>query len=129
MNNNKKYLLIQKFSSMLYLIKKLLNDEKVNYDLPFNKDDITILEDSYTDKYIGVEVSNSKSKITFKYIDNFNKIQVTTEEEPTFTNTITISYGDEYFSNIEYPLFNILNPKDPDEVNVNGYQEKIRRFF
>lgn len=128
MNNNKKYLLIQKFSSMLYLIKKLLNDEKVNYDLPFNKDDITILEDSYTDKYIGVEVSNSKSKITFKYIDNFNKIQVTTEEEPTFTNTITISYGDEYFRDIEYPLFDILNPKDPNELNVNGYQ-KYGRFF
>ena len=98
--NSKKHLLIQKFSSMLYLIKKLLNDEKVNYELPFNKDDIKILKDSYTDKYIGVEVSNSKSKITFKYIDNFSKIQVSTEEEPTFTNTITISYCDEYFNNI-----------------------------
>ena len=126
--NNKKYLLIQKFSSMLYLIKKLLNNEKVNYDLPFNKDDIKILKDSYTDKYIGVEVNNSKSKITFKYIDNCNKIQVTTEEEPTFTNTITISYGDEYFNDIEYPLFDILHPKDPNEVNVNGYQ-KYGRFF
>lgn len=127
--NNKKYLLIQKFSSLLYFVKKLLNDEKVNYDLPFTEKDITILRDSYDDKYIGVEINNNKTKITFKYIDNCNKIQVTTEEEPTFTNTITISYGDEYFSNIEYPLFDILNPKDPDEVNVNGYQEKIRRFF
>ena len=127
--NSKKHLLIQKFSSMLYFVEKLLNDEKVNYDLPFNKDDIKILKDPYTDKDIGIEVSNSKSKITFKYIDNCNKIQVTTEEEPTFTNTITISYSDEYFSNIEYPLFNILNPKDPDEVNVNGYQKEFRRFF
>ena len=126
--NSKKYLLIQKFSSLLYFVKKLLNDEKVNYDLPFTEKDITILRDSYTDKYIGVKVNNSKSKITFKYIDNCNKIQVTTEEEPTFTNTITISYGDEYFSNIEYPLFDILNPKDPNEVNVNGYQ-KYGRFF
>ena len=126
--NSKKHLLIQKFSSMLYFVEKLLNDEKVNYDLPFNKDDIKILKDPYTDKYIGVEVNNSKSKITFKYIDNCNKIQVTTEEEPTFTNTITISYGDEYFNDIEYPLFDILHPKDPNEVNVNGYQ-KYGRFF
>ena len=126
--NSKKYLLIQKFSSLLYFVKKLLNDEKVNYDLPFTEKDITILRDSYDDKYIGVEVNNSKSKITFKYIDNCKKIQVTTEEEPTFTNTITISYGDEYFRDIEYPLFDILNPKDPNEVNVNGYQ-KYGRFF
>ena len=126
--NSKKYLLIQKFSSLLYFVKKLLNDEKVNYDLPFTEKDITILRDSYDDKYIGVEINNNKTKITFKYIDNCNKIQVTTEEEPTFTNTITISYGDEYFSNIEYPLFDILNPKDPNEVNVNGYQ-KYGRFF
>ena len=126
--NSKKYLLIQKFSSMLYLVEKLLNDEKVDYDLPFNKDDIKILKDSYDDKYIGIEVCNSKSKITFKYIDNCNKIQVSTEEEPTFTNTITISYGDEYFNDIEYPLFDILHPKDPNEVNVNGYQ-KYGRFF
>ena len=127
--NSKKYLLIQKFSSLLYFVKKLLNDEKVNYDLPFTDKDITILSDSYNDKkYIGVEINNNKTKITFKYIDNCNKIQVTTEEEPTFTNTITISYGDEYFSNIEYPLFNILNPKDPNEVNVNGYQKESRFF-
>lgn len=126
--NSKKYLLIQKFSSLLYFVKKLLNDEKVNYDLPFTDKDITILRDSYDDKYIGVEINNNKTKITFKYIDNCNKIQVTTEEEPTFTNTITISYGDEYFSDIEYPLFDILNPKDPNEVNVNGYQ-KYGRFF
>ena len=126
--NSKKYLLIQKFSSLLYFVKKLLNDEKVNYDLPFTDKDITILRDSYDDKYIGVEINNNKTKITFKYIDNCNKIQVTTEEEPTFTNTITISYGDEYFSNIEYPLYDILNPKDPNEVNVNGYQ-KYGRFF
>ena len=126
--NSKKYLLIQKFSSLLYFVKKLLNDEKVNYDLPFTDKDITILRDSYDDKYIGVEINNNKTKITFKYIDNCNKIQVTTEEEPTFTNTITISYGDEYFNDIEYPLFDILNPKDPNEVNVNGYQ-KYRRFF
>ena len=124
--NSKKYLLIQKFSSLLYFVKKLLNDEKVNYDLPFTEKDITILRDSYDDKYIGVEINNNKTKITFKYIDNCNKIQVTTEEEPTFTNTITISYGDEYFNDIEYPLFDILNPKDPDEVNV--YQ-KYGRFF
>ena len=126
--NSKKHLLIQKFSSLLYFVKKLLNDEKVNYDLPFTDKDITILRDSYDDKYIGVEINNNKSKITFKYIDNCNKIQVTTEEEPTFTNTITISYGDEYFNDIEYPLFDILNPKDPNEVNVNGYQ-KYGRFF
>ena len=126
--NNKKYLLIQKFSSLLYFVKKLLNDEKVNYDLPFTEKDITILRDSYDDKYIGVEINNNKTKITFKYIDNCNKIQVTTEEEPTFTNTITISYGDEYFNDIEYPLFDILHPKDPNEVNVNGYQ-KYGRFF
>ena len=126
--NSKKYLLIQKFSSLLYFVKKLLNDEKVNYDLPFTDKDITILRDSYDDKYIGVEINNNKTKITFKYIDNCNKIQVTTEEEPTFTNTITISYGDEYFNDIEYPLFDILNPKDPNEVNVNGYQ-KYGRFF
>ena len=126
--NSKKYLLIQKFSSLLYFVKKLLNDEKVNYDLPFTDKDITILSDSYDDKYIGVEINNNKSKITFKYIDNCNKIQVTTEEEPTFTNTITISYGDEYFRDIDYPLFDILNPKDPNEVNVNGYQ-KYGRFF
>ena len=126
--NSKKYLLIEKFSSLLYFVKKLLNDEKVNYDLPFTEKDITILRDSYYDKYIGVEINNNKTKITFKYIDNCNKIQVTTEEEPTFTNTITISYGDEYFSNIEYPLYDILNPKDPNEVNVNGYQ-KYGRFF
>lgn len=126
--NNKKYLLIQKFSSLLYLVKKLLNDEKVNYDLPFTKDDIIILRDDYNDKYIGVEVCNNKSKLTFKYIDNCNKIQVTTEEEPTFTNTITISYGDEYFRNIEYPLFDILNPKDPDEINVHDYNKKSRFF-
>ena len=126
--NNKKYLLIQKFSSLLYFVKKLLNDEKVNYDLPFTEKDITILRDSYDDKYIGVEINNNKSKITFKYIDNCNKIQVTTEEEPTFTNTITISYGDEYFRDIEYPLYDILHPKDPNEVNVNGYQ-KYGRFF
>ena len=126
MNNNKKYLLIQKFSSLLYFVKKLLNDEKVNYDLPFTDKDITILRDSYDDKYIGVEINNNKTKITFKYIDNCNKIQVTTEEEPTFTNTITISYGDEYFNDIEYPLFDILHPKDPNEVNV--YQ-KYGRFF
>ena len=126
--NSKKYLLIEKFSSLLYFVKKLLNDEKVNYDLPFTDKDITILRDSYDDKYIGVEINNNKTKITFKYIDNCNKIQVTTEEEPTFTNTITISYGDEYFSNIEYPLYDILNPKDPNEVNVNGYQ-KYGRFF
>ena len=126
--NSKKYLLIQKFSSLLYFVKKLLNDEKVNYDLPFTEKDITILRDSYDDKYIGVEINNNKTKITFKYIDNCNKIQVTTEEEPTFTNTITISYGDEYFNDIEYPLFDILNPKDPNEVNVNGYQ-KYGRFF
>lgn len=126
--NSKKYLLIQKFSSLLYFVKKLLNDEKVNYDLPFTDKDIIILRDSYDDKYIGVEINNNKTKITFKYIDNCNKIQVTTEEEPTFTNTITISYGDEYFSDIEYPLFDILNPKDPNEVNVNGYQ-KYGRFF
>ena len=124
--NSKKYLLIQKFSSLLYFVKKLLNDEKVNYDLPFTEKDITILRDSYDDKYIGVEINNNKSKITFKYIDNCNKIQVTTEEEPTFTNTITISYGDEYFNDIEYPLFDILHPKDPNEVNV--YQ-KYGRFF
>ena len=125
--NSKKYLLIQKFSSLLYFVKKLLNDEKVNYDLPFTDKDITILSDSYNDKkYIGVEINNNKTKITFKYIDNCNKIQVTTEEEPTFTNTITISYGDEYFNDIEYPLFDILNPKDPNEVNV--YQ-KYGRFF
>ena len=127
--NSKKYLLIQKFSSLLYFVKKLLNDEKVNYDLPFTDKDITILSDSYNDKkYIGVEINNNKTKITFKYIDNCNKIQVTTEEEPTFTNTITISYGDEYFSNIEYPLFDILNPKDPNEVNINGYQKESRFF-
>ena len=126
--NSKKYLLIQKFSSLLYFVKKLLNDEKVNYDLPFTEKDITILRDSYDDKYIGVEINNNKSKITFKYIDNCNKIQVTTEEEPTFTNTITISYGDEYFRDIEYPLFDILNPKDPNEVNVNGYQKESRFF-
>ena len=126
--NSKKYLLIQKFSSLLYFVKKLLNDEKVNYDLPFTDKDITILRDSYDDKYIGVEINNNKAKITLKYIDNYNKIQVTTEEEPTFTNTITISYGDEYFNDIEYPLFDILHPKDPNEVNVNGYQ-KYGRFF
>ena len=127
--NSKKYLLIQKFSSLLYFVKKLLNDEKVNYDLPFTDKDITILSDSYNDKkYIGVEINNNKTKITFKYIDNCNKIQVTTEEEPTFTNTITISYGDEYFNDIEYPLFDILNPKDPNEVNVNGYQKESRFF-
>ena len=126
--NSKKYLLIQKFSSLLYFVKKLLNDEKVNYDLPFTEKDITILRDSYDDKYIVLEINNNKSKITFKYIDNCNKIQVTTEEEPTFTNTITISYGDEYFNDIEYPLFDILHPKDPNEVNVNGYQ-KYGRFF
>ena len=127
--NSKKYLLIQKFSSLLYFVKKLLNDEKVNYDLPFTDKDITILSDSYNDKkYIGVEINNNKTKITFKYIDNCNKIQVTTEEEPTFTNTITISYGDEYFNDIEYPLFDILNPKDPNEVNINGYQKESRFF-
>ena len=126
--NSKKYLLIQKFSSLLYFVKKLLNDEKVNYDLPFTEKDITILRDSYDDKYIGVEINNNKTKITFKYIDNCNKIQVTTEEEPTITNTITISYGDEYFRDIDYPLFDILHPKDPNEVNVNGYQ-KYGRFF
>ena len=125
---SKKYLLIQKFSSLLYFVKKLLNDEKVNYDLPFTEKDITILRDSYDDKYISVEINNNKTKITFKYIDNCSKIQVTTEEEPTFTNTITISYGDEYFNDIEYPLFDILHPKDPNEVNVNGYQ-KYGRFF
>lgn len=126
--NNKKYLLIQKFSSLLYFVKKLLNDEKVNYDLPFTEKDITILRDSYDDKYIGVEINNNKSKITFKYIDNCNKIQVTTEEEPTFTNTITISYGDEYFNDIEYPLFDILNPKDPNEVNVNDIKKNLDSF-
>ena len=126
--NSKKHLLIQKFSSLLYFVKKLLNDEKVNYDLPFTEKDITILRDSYDDKYISVEINNNKTKITFKYIDNCSKIQVTTEEEPTFTNTITISYGDEYFNDIEYPLFDILHPKDPNEVNVNGYQ-KYGRFF
>ena len=63
--NSKKYLLIQKFSSLLYFVKKLLNDEKVNYDLPFTDKDITILRDSYDDKYIGVEINNNKTKITF----------------------------------------------------------------
>ena len=120
--SKKKYLLIQKFSSLLYFVEKLLNNEKVKHDLPFKKEDISIIKNSHNIS-IGIEVNNGKTKITFKYIDNYcDKIQVTTEEEPTFTNTITISSNDEYYKNIEYGLLKIIDPEKHNIIYDYNYK-------